>query len=105
MPHVDPFRNKGYGWLWRNLVRFDPYDKVGPAGNQFSYNEALIYPAARALNAVINQNTIVEFTLTAEQGYALFAYPRSWMRLIDDARAITARWGTEQKVQAGEWGA
>jgi hypothetical protein len=88
---VDPSRTKGYGWVWRNLVRFDPYDKVGPVGQQFSYNEVLIYPAARALNAVINKDTIVEFTVTAEQGYSLFAHPRSWIRLIDEARAITAR--------------
>ena len=50
-------------------------------------------PAAEALNAVVNWDTAVEFTLTGEQGLSVFSHPRSWSALLDRTKAVTSRCG------------
>lgn len=53
--------------------------------------QLLLRPAAEALNAAVNHDTAVEFTLTGEQGLSVFSHPRSWMALLDSTKAVTSR--------------
>jgi len=95
-PHVDPHDQNGRG-VWRNLIRFDPTAKMGG----FSYAEVLLVPAARALNAAVKADTTVEFALSAEQGLAVFSYPRQWLGLADSVKAISAKGKDPSKHFAG----
>ena len=85
-PHVDPKDQNGRG-VWRNLVKFDPMEKLGGC----SYSTVLLKPAARALNAVVKKNTVVEFALSAEQGLAIFSYPQQWLKLVNSTKAISSK--------------
>lgn len=84
-PHVDPKDQNGKG-VWRNLVKFDPLAKLGG----YSYSDVLLEPAARALNAVVKKDTVVEFALSAEQGLAIFSYPQQWLKLVSSTKAISS---------------
>jgi hypothetical protein len=52
---------------------------------------------ARAIAAVIKPTTLVEFTLTGEQGLSVFSYPKNWSKLLDSTKAITAA-GRDRKL-------
>ncbi|KIZ05779.1 hypothetical protein MNEG_2178 [Monoraphidium neglectum] len=90
LPHVDPVDASGKG-MWRNVVKFDPTQKIGPGGNAFSYEDVLLTPTAQAINAVVGPNTLVEFTLTGEQGLSVFTYPNAWAALLDRTKAVSAK--------------
>lgn len=51
----------------------------------------LLKPTGEALNAVINRDTAVEFTLTGEQGLSVFTYPSSWAQLLGRTKAVSAK--------------
>lgn len=84
---MDP-KNQATGrGLWRNLVKFDPLVKY----SGFSYSDVLLAPVANALSAVIKPTTVVEFSVSAEQGLATWMYPKQWSTAIAQTRAITAK--------------
>ncbi len=47
-----------------------------------------IAQAAVALNSVITPQTVVEFSMSGEQGLSVFTYPKSWMAATDRTRAL-----------------
>ncbi|KAI8466530.1 MAG: hypothetical protein J3K34DRAFT_433433 [Monoraphidium minutum] len=90
LPHVDPVDGDGKG-MWRNVVKFNPLQKVGPGGAAYSYEDVLLRPTAEALNSVVSRDTVVEFALAGEQGLSLFTFPNEWAQLIDKTKAISSK--------------
>eukprot|EP00879_Flechtneria_rotunda_P025676 GHRR01027311.1.p1 GENE.GHRR01027311.1~~GHRR01027311.1.p1 ORF type:complete len:204 (+),score=65.46 GHRR01027311.1:703-1314(+) len=93
VPHVDP-REKSTNsrGLWRNVVKFDPLAKYGPdGGSAYTNEDVLLRPAAEALNSVIGYNTVVELTISAEQGLSVWSFPRKYIKLLGSTKAVSAR--------------
>jgi hypothetical protein len=61
------------------------------SSGSFSYADALLQPAAEALNSVINKVTTVEFTLAGEMGLSTWMYPREYAQLMHTMKDITSR--------------
>jgi hypothetical protein len=57
-----------------------------------SLPQVLLTPTAQAINAVVAPSTLVEFTLTGEQGLSVFTYPNAWAALLDRTKAVSAKW-------------
>ncbi|KAK9785590.1 hypothetical protein WJX73_003263 [Symbiochloris irregularis] len=85
-PHLDD--GLGLGG-WRNGLRFDPLEKYG----DYSYVDFMLYPLADALNAVLQEDTEVDFGMQGEMSATVFYYPNSYIDIIPILR---------QRVLAGK---
>src|SRR3954451_12591784 len=79
LPHVDA---AGPQFGWRNRYDLDPLADSGG----YSYQRALIDPIADALEATVGPETGIEFALTGEMGRTVFAYPDSYLQIIQGLR-------------------
>jgi hypothetical protein len=97
LAHVDVFdQSLSSRTLWRNVVAFSPTaPATDSSSGSYSYADALLQPAAEALNNVINRDTAVEFTLAGEQGLSTWSHPRQYVQLMQRMRSIVARYGLE----------
>lgn len=57
----------------------------------FTYSDVLMQPAAEAINAAVNDDTVVQFSVAGEQGYSVWGYPRAYIQIMQDMKAITTR--------------
>ncbi|GBF98347.1 hypothetical protein Rsub_11241 [Raphidocelis subcapitata] len=85
--HLD---DGGGGGTWRNALQFDPFTQYG----QLSYWEALVRPAALAVRAANVAKAPALLSLQAEMGATLFYYPRSYLAMARQVRALIAEGGT-----------
>ncbi|GBF89297.1 hypothetical protein Rsub_02174 [Raphidocelis subcapitata] len=99
LPHVDPVNRSGGNM--RNVVKFDPLAKIGPAGQQFSYDEVVLRPIAEALNAATRADTRAEITLAGEQGLSVFSFPRAWAGLLGSTKAASSKGKDASRHTAG----
>jgi hypothetical protein len=85
------------GVRWRNLLPFDPLVKYGG----FSYEDAVVRPASEALRAVIRPDTRVWFMISGEMGRSLWAYPRSYLKLMSKYRGALMKHRPRNSVRMG----
>uniref|UniRef100_A0A383VZ49 GH18 domain-containing protein n=1 Tax=Tetradesmus obliquus TaxID=3088 RepID=A0A383VZ49_TETOB len=97
LAHVDVFdQSLSSRTLWRNVVLFSPTAPAADSSSgSYSYTDALLQPAAEALNNVINRETTVEFTLAGEQGLSVWSYPRDYTQAMQRMRSILSRGGLD----------
>jgi len=67
---------------WRNHFQFDPLAEY--AG--YSYQNSVIGAISDALAATIKPDQAVDFSVAGEMGRSVFAYPQSYVKIMNDLR-------------------